>query len=123
VNMDALDKNLPWDFARKNPRIYHSMNRADRDGTPARASIRRSKPALDPAHRFIGFHRIRAVGNRNTATSAVRCHRQAALKSQRAGPRHSKLSEPKINQFLTKLVYLEFGHSGRVCWLSGQPLA
>jgi len=40
-----------------------------------------------------------------------------------AGPRHSKLSEPKINQLLTKLVYLEIGHAGRVCWLSGQPLA
>jgi len=36
---------------------------------------------------------------------------------------HSKLSEPKINQLLTKLVYLEIGHWGRVCWLSGQPLA
>jgi hypothetical protein len=31
--------------------------------------------------------------------------------------------EPKINQYLTKLVYLEIGHSGRVCWLLGQPLA
>ncbi len=30
VNMDALDKNLPWDFARKHPRICHSMNRAER---------------------------------------------------------------------------------------------
>jgi hypothetical protein len=36
---------------------------------------------------------------------------------------HSKLSEPKINQLLTKLVYLEIGALGRVCWLSGQPLA
>jgi len=31
--------------------------------------------------------------------------------------------EPKINQLSTKLVYLEIGHSGRVCWLLGQPLA
>jgi hypothetical protein len=28
-----------------------------------------------------------------------------------------------INQLLTKLVYLKIGHSGRVCWLLGQPLA
>src|SRR5712671_3069228 len=61
--------------------------------------------------------------NEPCRTTAVRCHRQLALTSQGAGPRYSKLSEPKINQFLTKLVYLEFGHSGRVCWLSGQPLA
>ncbi len=33
------------------------------------------------------------------------------------------MSEPKINQLLTKLVYLEVGIRGRVCWLSGQPLA
>jgi hypothetical protein len=105
--MDALDKNLPWDFARKDPQIYNLMNRADRDGPCTRVYFG-VEAALDPAHRF---------------TSAVPGHRQAALTSQGAGPRYSKLSEPKINQFLTKLVYLEFGHSGRVCWLSGQPLA
>ena len=35
----------------------------------------------------------------------------------------SKLSEPKINQLLTKLDYLEIGHWGCVCWLAGQPPA
>jgi len=29
--------------------------------TPPARLFRRSKSALDPAHRFIGFHRIRAV--------------------------------------------------------------
>ena len=29
---------------------------------------------------------------------------------------------PNDNQLLTKLIYLEPGHSGRVCWLAGQPV-
>ena len=29
--------------------------------------------------------------------------------------------ERGINQVLTKLVYLELGIRGRVCWLKGQP--
>jgi len=41
-----------------------------------------------------------------------------SVKSTGGWTAYSKLiSEPKINQFLTKLVYLEFGHSGSVCWL------
>jgi hypothetical protein len=35
---------------------------------------------------------------------------------------NSKMTGPKDNQLLTKLDYLEVGHSGRVCWLAGQPV-
>ena len=70
-----------------------------------------------------GQHECLRYIDPNQPARALPLQRSGRSLPEGAGPRHSKLSEPKINQLLTKLAYLEIGHSGRVCWLSGQPLA